>query len=452
MHGSDGTNAGVEESDTRGVRRRRALRYLGGGAVAAALGTAGCVQQADDGNTATDTTTGAGNTETDADADGDTATATTEESGAEAVTMGVLVPTSGPSAPLGQAQRRGAELGVQYVNDSDEFDFTLDAVYEDTQTDPSTGLQRAQSVVEDDGADYIVGALESSVALAVADYVSDRETVYTSGAATIELTGANCNANTFRTETNAAQQMAGLVDFVASDLGSNLWIHTTDDTYGNSAVTQIERRIEAQGFDVDVVGRTMPDKGTSNYGPQISNISNSEADVLALPDTGADLINFMKQAASAGLTEEVDIIGTAIFAQVSRQALGTDAVGAYSSTLYNHALETGDNREFVAAYRDEHDGVPGSFARVGYDMVRTTARGIQAAGTADPVEVRDAMAGLDVTTALGATPFRECDHQAVNPVWTGRVVEGEEIPGIELLSRVDGEAAVRPCEATGCSL
>ena len=451
MHGSDGAGAG-EASDTRGVRRRRALRYLGGGALAATLGTAGCVQQADDGgSTATDTETD--DTATEADASDDTATESDADSlDGESVTFGVLVPTSGPSAPLGQAQRQGAELGVQYVNQSDEFGFTIDAVFEDTQTDPSTGLQRAQSVVEDDDADYVVGALESSVALAVADYVSDRDVVYTSGAATIELTGENCNQNTFRTETNAAQQMAGLVDFVASDLGSNLWIHTTDDTYGNSAVTQIERRIEAQGFDIDVVGQTMPDKGTSNYGPQISSISNSEADVLALPDTGADLINFMKQAESAGLTDEVDIIGTAIFAQVSRQALGSDAVGAYSSTLYNHTLETGDNREFVETYRGEYDGVPGSFARVGYDMVRMTARGIQAAGTSDPVEVRAALEGLDVTTALGTTPFRECDHQAVNPVWTGQVVEGEEIPGIELLDQVSGAEAIRPCEETGCSL
>jgi branched-chain amino acid transport system substrate-binding protein len=452
MHGSDGTNAGATRSGTRGVRRRRALQYVGG-ALAATLGTAGCVQQADDGGSTATDAEGGGEAATETGSGDDTATDTgSDGGGAEAVTMGVLVPTSGPSAPLGQAQRRGAELGVQYVNDSDEFDFTIDPVIADTQTDPSTGLQRAQSLVEDDGADYVLGALESSVALAVADYVSDRDVVYTSGAATIELTGENCNENTFRTETNAAQQMAGLVDFVASDLGSNLWIHTTDDTYGNSAVTQIERRIEAQGFDVDVVGRTMPDKGTSNYGPQITNISNSEADVLALPDTGADLINFMKQASSAGLTDEVDVIGTAIFAQVSRQALGSDAVGAYSSTLYNHALETGDNRAFVDAYRSEYDGVPGSFARVGYDMVRMTAHGIRAAGTSDPVAVREALAGLDVTTALGTTPFRECDHQAVNPVWTGQVVEGEEIPGIELLNRVPGDEAVRPCEETGCTL
>jgi branched-chain amino acid transport system substrate-binding protein len=428
------------------VSRRRALRAIGGGALTTAVATAGCVQQTDDSDGSTDTTDGGTASEEGTTAASDTTT------GADlgSVTFGVLVPTSGPSAPLGQAQQRGAELGVQYVNESDAFDFTIDAVYEDTQTDSATGLQRAQKVVEDDGAAYVVGALESSVALAVADYIGKQAAVYTSGAATIELTGDRCNPNTFRTETNAAQQMAGLVDFVAEELGSRMWLHTTDDAYGDSALAQIRRRIDAQGFDIEVVGETVPDKGTSNYGPQISRISNSEADVVALPDTGADLINFMRQANSAGLTDEVDIIGTALFAQVSRQALGSDAVGAYSSTLYNHTLETGDNRQFVAAYRDVHGGVPGSFARVGYDMVRTTARGIQAAGTDDPAEVRAALAGLDVTTALGTTPFRECDHQAVNPVWTGEIVAGEEIPEVELLARVSGEEAIRPCAETGC--
>ena len=57
-----------------------------------------------------------------------------------------------------------------------------------------------------------------------------------------------------------------------------------------------------------------------------------------------------------------------------------------------------------------------------------------------------------MTTALGTTPFRECDHQAVNPVWTGQVVEGEEMPAVELLNKVSGEEAVRPCETTGCSI
>ena len=434
---------GGETAARDGLNRRQVLNYVAGTGLAASTALAGCVQERSDGG---DDTTTSG--------DGGSGTTTTSD-GAEdigSVTFGILVPTSGPSAPLGQAQRRGAELGVQFVNDSDAFDFTIDPVYEDTQTDPATGRQRVEKVIEEDGAQYVAGALESSVALAVADYVSQQQAVYMSGAATVELTGSECNANTFRYETNAAQQMAGLVDFAAKELGDTWWLHTTDDAYGSSAIDQIERRIDALGLDVDIVGRTMPDKGTTNYGPQVSQISNSEAEVVALPETGADLVNFMKQASNAGLKEEVDIIGTALFAQVSRAALGETAVGTYSSTLYNAQLDTGDNAQFVDAYSSAHDGVPGSFARVGYDLVRMAARGIQAAGTSDPTQVRETLEGLEMTTVLGDTSFRACDHQSVNPVWTGEIVSGDPIPGIELLSKVEGPDAIRPCEATGCSL
>jgi branched-chain amino acid transport system substrate-binding protein len=464
------------DADRDGIvgNRRQFLRVAGG---AGLLGAAGCVQQADGGDgsggsddsdgsdgsggSGGDGSDGAGGDDSDGsggdgDGSGDAEETDSPADGGvdvDTVSFGVLVPVSGPSAPLGKAQQRGAKLGVEYVNGSDAFDFEIDAVYEDTQTDPAAGRQKAEKVVEEDGVRYVAGALESSVALAVSDYLAGQEAVYTSGAATMELTGPECTANTFRNETNAAQQMAGVADFAAAELGTNWWLHTTDDAYGNSAFEQVKRRIESEGLDVDIVGETKPDFGRENYGPQISRISNSEAEVLILPDTGGDLINFMKQASNAGLKDEVEIVGTALFAQVTRGALGQVAAGTYSSTLYNHKLDTGDNAQFVEAYRSAHDAPPGSFARVGYELVRTAARGIQTAGTADPTRVRETLEGLEMTTVLGETSYRACDHQSVNPVWTGEIVATDDGgTEVELLEKVPGEEAIRPCEETGCNL
>jgi branched-chain amino acid transport system substrate-binding protein len=433
-------NAG---SASGGVSRRRAVQILSSGAAMAGL--AGCVRDASDGGSTATSDGGDGGS------DSESGGASTDTADIGTLSLGVLVPTSGPAAPLGQAQRQGAELGVEFVNGSDAFDFEIDAVYEDTQTDPATGRQKAQKVVEEDGVQVIAGALESSVSLAVADYVGQQEVLYMSGAATVALTGEDCNANTFRYESNAAQHMAGLTDFAASELGTNWWLHSTDEAYGQSALDQLERRVDEQNLDVDIAGRTMPDPGTSDFGPQISQISNSDADVLVIPETGGDLINFMKQASSAGLKDELEIIGTALFAQVSRGALGQVAAGTYSSTLYNHKLDTGDNQQFVEAYRNAHDGPPGNFARVGYELVRTVARGIQAAGTRDHTTVRDTLEGLEMQTVLGETSYRACDHQSINPVWTGEIVAAGEGTEVNLLNKVDGPDTVRPCEETGCS-
>jgi len=57
-----------------------------------------------------------------------------------------------------------------------------------------------------------------------------------------------------------------------------------------------------------------------------------------------------------------------------------------------------------------------------------------------------------MTTVLGETSYRACDHQSVNPVWTGQIVEAEEGTEVNLLEKVPGEDTVRPCEETGCSL
>ena len=490
-------------SETTGSRRRF-LRVAG---TTGLLGVAGCIQQTGNAGDGTDTgsgdsadteteTNGGDSTDTDAETDivdggnvstgtesdstdtegGDDATTGMEDNDTEMdggdnatsstggnastgtslnidpVTFGALVPLSGPSSQLGKVQRQGMELGVRYVNESDEFGFEIEPVYEDTQTDPSTGRQKAQKLIQDDGAQFLVGALESSVALAVADYVGQEQIAFTSGAATVPLTGEDCNAYTFRNETNAAQQMAGFVDFAAEELGSRWWLHATDDAYGNSAFNQIERRIEAQNLGVEIVGRTQPETGTDNFGPQISQISNSDAEVLATPQTGGSLIKFMKQADSAGLKGEVDIIGTALFAQVIRSALGEVAAGTYSSTLYSHKLETGDNQAFVDTYQSEYDTLPGSFSRVGYETIRMTARGIQAAGTADPTQVTNALEDFEMPTILGPTTFRACDHQSTNPVWTGEIVATDGGTEVELLNKISGEDAIRPCEATGCDL
>ena len=134
--GKDDGGTGGRADTSTGVDRRRALQYLASGTLAASLGLAGCVQSTESGDggggggaTEEPTSEGGGGGATSTDGDGGATEGTESDGSADigTVTFGVLVPTSGPSAPLGKAQRRGAELGVQYVNESDEFDFEIDA-------------------------------------------------------------------------------------------------------------------------------------------------------------------------------------------------------------------------------------------------------------------------------------------------------------------------------------
>ncbi|MFC7078851.1 ABC transporter substrate-binding protein [Halorussus caseinilyticus] len=372
----------------------------------------------------------------------------------DTVTYGVLSPMTGPYGGLAEGQRNGAKLAVQHVNESDEFGFEMEAVYEDTQAKPATGRQKAQKVVDQDGAQYLMGAISSSTALALNSFVESEEIIYNPGAAALPITGEECNEYVFRAETNTAQIAEAVAPWTVNNLGTNVWFHVANYAYGNSVVREWRSRMKEANGEFTEVGVSKSQLGASNYGSYISQISNSDADVAVLGMTGGDLINFTKQAANQGLKGSVALVGPTMTFQVVRNALGPAAYGTYGGVRYVPKIETGDNQSFVSAYQDAYDETPDNFARVAYDSIRMTAQGIVEAGTSDPEEVKDALAGLQVRSLFGPNQFRECDHQATNPVWVGENVEPDSgtAASVTLRQKVEGQDAIPPCDSVNCDL
>jgi branched-chain amino acid transport system substrate-binding protein len=374
--------------------------------------------------------------------------------GGNSITYGVLSPMTGPYGGLAEGQRNGAKLAVQHVNENGDLDVEVEAVYEDTEADPSTGRRKAQSVVEQDGASYLMGAISSSTALALNEFAKQEEVIYNPGGAAVPITGSNCNEWVFRAETNTAQMAEAISDYTAENLGTNVWFHIADYAYGESVMNRVEKRMK-QGRSVNVVGRSRSQLGASNFNSYISQIANSDAEVAVLGMTGGDLINFVKQAASQGLKENVALMSPTMTFSVVRGALGEAAYGTYGGVRYLPSLETGDNQSFVEAYQSEYDTPPDNFARVAYMSIRMTARGIVEAGSSEPADVKDTLPGMSMQTILGENQFRDCDHQAMNPVWPGELVAPDGGGGpaaVELGSEISGEDALPSCGELGCNL
>lgn len=370
------------------------------------------------------------------------------------VTYGVLSPMTGPYGGLAQGQRNGAKLAVQHVNESDEFGFEMKAVYEDTQAKPATGRQKAQKVVDQDGAQFLMGAISSSTGLALNDFAAGEEVIYNPGAAALPITGKNCNEYVFRAETNTAQIAEAVAPWTVNNLGTNVWFHVADYAYGNSVLGEWRSRMKKTNGDFTEVGVSKSQLGASNFGSYISQISNSEADVAVLGMTGGDLINFTKQAANKGLKDGVSLVSPTMTFQVVRGALGPAAYGTYGGVRYVPKIETGDNQDFVSAYQEAYGGTPDNFARVAYDSIRMTAHGIEETGSNDPEKVKDTLSGLDVPSLFGQNRFRSCDHQAMNPVWAGENVKPSsgKAADVKLRKKVAGKEAIPSCDSVNCDL
>ncbi|WP_435349676.1 ABC transporter substrate-binding protein [Haloarchaeobius sp. HRN-SO-5] len=376
----------------------------------------------------------------------------------DTVTYGVVSPMSGAYSSLAPGQRNGAKLAIRTLQEDDEFDFDIEGVYGDGKTEDTASVQAAERLVQEDGANFIMGCISSSVALAMNEFAADQQVIYNPGAAAVPITGSNCNDYVFRTETNTAQIAEAVSEYTVNNLGSNVWFHIADYAYGDSVRNRTEARMREANSNLNIVGSTSSQLGSSNFDTYISQIANSDADVVVVGMTGGDLINFTAQAVEAGLTEDTDIMAPTMTFQVVRGALGPAAYGLYGGVRYVADIDNPKNNSFREAYmnmeENESGAPPDNFARVGYQSIMMTAEGIKEAGSTNVDDVIDALEGLEMDSILGTNQFRDCDHQALNPTWMGQCVEPEsgEMADVELLSKVEGPDAMIPCEETECSL
>lgn len=375
------------------------------------------------------------------------------------IPLTVLEPFTGPFSSLAEEHFQGTELAAEQVNANDDLDVTFELNDYDTQLDAEDAIQEANSALQSDGSQFYIGCISSSVALAMNDFARRNEVIYMPSAADISITGANCNQWVFRFETSTAQIAEVMAQWTAETLGDQIFYHVADYAYGNSVLEEIETRMTDLSGGYEEVGVTRSDPGSSDFDAFITQISNAsdEADALVVGMTGGDLAIFLNQARDRGLHEEIPIVTTTGSFRAVRAGAGNGAYDIYSGTRYNPAIETGDNQAFVSAYEDEYGGLPDSFSRTGYESVRTLAAGIDEAGSTDPAEVRQVMAGRPFDTIFGPVEYRECDQQASNPVWMAECVEpagGGDMAEVELLDgwMLSGEEAAPDCADTGCEL
>jgi branched-chain amino acid transport system substrate-binding protein len=376
--------------------------------------------------------------------------------GSDTITYGIVSPMSGAYSSLAPGQRYGARLAIETLQEDDDFDFEIEGVYKDGQTEDTASVDAATRAIEEDGADFIMGAISSSVALALNELAAQEEVIYNPGGAAVPVTGSGCNEYVFRAETNTAQIAEAVSEYTVNNLGNDVWFHIADYAYGTSVRNRVEARMREADSNLNIAGSTASQLGSSNFDTYISEIDNSDAEVVVVGMTGGDLINFTAQAVEAGITEDKDIMAPTMTFQVVRGALGSAAYGLYGGVRYVADLDNPQNNTFREAYMnmDETSAPPDNFARVGYQSVMMTAEGIKEAGSTDVDDVIDALEGLEMDSILGTNQFRACDHQALNPTWMGQCVEPDsgEMADVELLSKVEGPDAMIPCDETECSL
>ena len=194
--------------------------------------------------------------------------------------IGTILPQSGTLAFLGPPEEAGVALGAEEVNEA-AAGLNLEVVYRDsgdTTTDIAT-VSVTDLLSQDVSA--IIGAASSGVSFTVIDQITSAGVVQFSPANTSpDFTEYEDAGLYFRTAPSDLLQGEVLGTQIADDGNSTLGLLVLNDPYGTGLAAALTESFEAAGG--EVVAEELFNTGDSNFDAQLSAISASNPDAVAV--------------------------------------------------------------------------------------------------------------------------------------------------------------------------
>jgi branched-chain amino acid transport system substrate-binding protein len=308
------------------------------------------------------------------------------------VKIGMLVPLTGVFTRNGREALDGTRLYL------DEIGWkvngrTIELLVEDDEGKPDVGLTKARKLVERDAVHMLKGIVSSAVGLAVAAYAKDRKVPLIAsadfGVSALTVPGPLLNPYVFRWSQSGTGPGQAAADWAYKSAGWRKMVMVGSDFVGGLEVNGSFARVFCS-LGGRVVQELWPPLGTADFAPFLTQIDRS-ADAVAVFAAGADGLRFARQYIEYGI--KLPLMD--IFAQATDEAnlagFGEAAIGWYSAIHYTAALDTAENKRFIAAWDKKYHRVPFDNAADGYVGAKAIVEAIKAVN--GKVEDKDAFMG-----------------------------------------------------------
>ena len=178
----------------------------------------------------------------------------------------------------------------------------IDVIGGDHQNKPDVGVNIARQWIDTEKVDAIADTPNSGVALAVSNIVKEKNAILlNNGAATADLTGKACNANTI-SFTYDTYMLANGTGKALTKAGGDTWFFLTADyAFGAALERDTSAVVAANGG--KVLGGVKHPLNTSDFSSFLLQAQASKAKVIGLANAGGDTTNSIKQASEFGVVE-----------------------------------------------------------------------------------------------------------------------------------------------------
>jgi branched-chain amino acid transport system substrate-binding protein len=178
----------------------------------------------------------------------------------------------------------------------------VELVSGDHQNKPDVGSQITNQWYDVDKVDMVIDVPNSGVALAVSQITATKNKVFVvSGAASSDLTGPKCNANTVHWTYDTWMLANGTGKAMVKTGGDTWFFLTADYAFGYALERDTAAVVEKNGG--KVLGKVRHPLNTNDFSSFLLQAQASKAKVIGLANAGGDTINSIKQASEFGIVK-----------------------------------------------------------------------------------------------------------------------------------------------------
>jgi branched-chain amino acid transport system substrate-binding protein len=336
----------------------------------------------------------------------------------EPIRIGQIIPFTGFLGAIGEYGKQGATLAVEELNEKGGvMGRKLELITED-EANPGVAVQKARKLIEKDHVVAIEGTVSSASCLAVGDEVQRAKVLLVNaGSNSDEIRSKRCHRYVFSTEGCNTQYVNAIGNWLIKERKVNRWYFLTSDYAFGHDLLRVARGLLSANKGTEV-GSDLAPTGTTDFSQYITKMKAAKPDLVFHNLAGADVTNFLKQYAEAGMTIEVagGVIDSAYAWPVGESLRG------HFPIIWWHELKTPASIAWAARYVKRWGRPPDNQAYGDYVAVHAIAQAIDKAKSTDSTKLVQALEGHTLTSAMDGLKgrpltFRAWDHQLLQPMY-----------------------------------
>lgn len=356
----------------------------------------------------------------------------------EPLVIGLMVDQSGPLTIYGFEEEYGFKLGLLYAAGVDpaqygnKMDDALAAVtiagrpvkvvQRDNASVADTAASQARELVEQQGAEILVGSPSSGVMTGVQQVAKDSDVVlFVDPAASPAITGANFNTNTFRVCRNTFQDFLAFAPYAKQSIGKNFVILAIDNDFGKASAGAAQAILGAAGINF-VSDPIYAPLDTTDFTPYLQQVLNSGANALLPIWAGDSSVTLFQQISELGVNKKMAVVAAFNSNDIVAKS-DPSMIGNISWIVYHYSFPKNKINDWLTTqYKAVYNDVPDLFSECSFATAQALVGALQATnGDSTPKTMVPALEGMIFNGPKGVYGIRPSDHQALVPMYIAKL-------------------------------